>query len=73
MVTADEIPNPENLKLALRINGQDRAGVQHQAPDLQDPRHHQLLLDDLRPDAGRCARDRHAGWRGLEPKTAAVP
>ena len=35
LVTADEVPDPHNLAIRLRLNGQDDAGQQHQPDDLR--------------------------------------
>ena len=46
LVTTDEIPDPQNLKLKLSVNGEIAPGFQPRLHDLQNPRHDRLLVAD---------------------------
>ena len=63
LVTADEIPDPQNLKLKLSVNGETAPGLEPELHDFQDSRHDRLLVADgsqpgRRADHGHAARRR---------------
>ena len=74
LATADEIKDPQNLGMWLKVNGQTQAERQHEHDDLRrgEARGRRLALHDAR--AGRRDHHRHAARRRHGPEArAAVP
>ena len=68
LVTADEIPDPQNLKLKLSVNGEIAPGFKSELHDFQNSRHDRLLVaDGAQPR--RRSNDRHAARRCGGTKT----
>ena len=62
-VTADEIPDPENLDLEILVNGVSAAEIEHVAADFQRGEARLLLFEFLHALSRRHHHDRHAGRR----------
>ncbi len=62
-VTADEIPDPDNLDMELLVNGLVRAEGEYQSADLWRRQAHFVLLEFLSALSRRYHHDRHAGGR----------
>ena len=66
IVTPDEIPDPHDLAMELRVNGETTAGVEHQPHERDHPADPEQLLG-ARLQRGRRALDRHGrGSRRLQ-------
>ena len=66
IVTPDEIPDPHDLAMELRVNGEQRQESQHEPHERDDPGDPQQLLG-ARLQRGRRPLDRHRrGGRGLQ-------
>ena len=68
LVTADEIPDPQNLKLWLRVNGETRQDSNLGYMIFKIPRHDRLLVADG-AQSRRRAHHRHAARRRRRQKT----
>ena len=63
LVTPDEVPDPHNLGIRLRLERPDHARLEHQPAHLRGRRADRLPLADLHPRAGRPDLHRHAAGR----------
>ena len=63
MVTADEIPDPDNVPISLTVNGETQAEQQYQPADLQLPPADRIRLRVLHALSGRPRLYRHARRR----------
>ena len=67
LVTADEIADPDDLPLQLRVNGEMRQENQHQPDDLRGGTADRIRVVLLHAASGRLHLHRHAGRRGARP------
>ncbi len=63
LVTPDEVPDPHNLGIRLRLERPDHARLEHQPAHLRGRRADRLPLAGLHPRAGRPDLHRHAAGR----------
>ena len=73
MVTKDEIKDPQNLNIWLKVNGEYRQTRQHQDDGVRRRRDRLVVLAVFHHGAGRHHRHRHAVGRGARHEAAEVP
>ena len=72
LVTADEIPDPQDLDISCCVGDRGRPDRRTPPDVLRGRRDHQLLLAVVQPGAGRRHRDRDARRRRHLPRPAAL-
>ena len=73
VATKDEIKDPQNLNIWLKVNGEYPPEGQHQDHDLRRRRDRVVVLAVFHHGAGRHHRHRHAVGRGARHEAAEVP